>query len=195
MSLKMVPVASIFKRMKRFVFEYSRQSHKKINLILTDQDNEIDKMVAEKLTDPLVHLVRNALDHGIEMPDERKQAGKNETGELRIEARQEDSEFQIIIEDDGRGLSRDKILSKGIERGLLSENDPGLSDDQLFELIFSPGFSTAETITDISGRGVGMDVVKKNIEALNGRIDIQSEEGKGAMFSIQIPHNRQGLVL
>jgi two-component system chemotaxis sensor kinase CheA len=147
----------------------------------------VDKTVIELIADPLVHIVRNAVDHGIEGTAERLGAGKPETGKLSLEARHESGEVWIVVRDDGRGLSRDKLLAKGIERGLVSGDGSALSDGEVFRLIFEPGLSTAAAVTDISGRGVGMDVVKKNIEKLKGRVDIRSKPGEGTIIVLRIP--------
>jgi len=187
LSLRMIPIAGIFRKMIRLVHDLSIKAGKKIELTLSGEDTEIDKTVAELIADPLVHLVRNAVDHGIETPEERNAAGKTETGEIRIEAKHEGGEIWIIINDDGRGLIREKIIPKAIHQGIIGKDNAGMTDDEVFKLIFRPGFSTAETITDISGRGVGMDVVKKNIERINGHIHIDSKPGKGTEIFLRIP--------
>lgn len=187
MSVRMIPVSGIFNKAIRLVHDLSAKAGKKVNLRLEGEETEIDKTVAEHLADPLVHLVRNAVDHGIESPADRVAAGKEDTGQLVIEAKHEGGEVWIIITDDGRGLSREKILAKGMERGLVQGDGESLRDDEVFQLIFEPGFSTAEKVTDISGRGVGMDVVKKNLEKIKGRVDINSRPGQGATFILRIP--------
>jgi two-component system chemotaxis sensor kinase CheA len=186
MSLRMVPVESTFKKMIRLVHDLSAKAGKKVDLKLLGEDTEVDRTVAELISDPLVHMVRNSVDHGIEMPSDRVKAGKPEGGSVIIEARYQAGEVWIIVRDNGRGLNRDKILAKATERGLVQ---PGanLRDDEIYNLIFLPGFSTADKITDVSGRGVGMDVVKKNIEKIRGRVDIQTELGQGTQFTIRIP--------
>ncbi len=186
MSLRMIPVEATFKKMVRLVHDLSSKFGKKVNLQLLGVETEIDRNVAELISDPLVHMVRNSVDHGIEKPEERRTAGKPEVGSLIIEAKHQAGEVLIIVTDDGRGLDKDKILKKGIEKGLVK---PGasLKDEEIYQLIFEPGFSTADKITDISGRGVGMDVVKKNIEKARGRVDIKTEKGKGTSFIIHIP--------
>jgi two-component system chemotaxis sensor kinase CheA len=156
-------------------------------LKLVGEDTEVDKTVIEHIGDPLVHIVRNAIDHGLESPEARREAGKPETGTVTIEARHEGGEVWIIISDDGRGLSREKILDKARSRGLVHGNGNDLRDEEVFKLVFEPGFSTAEKVTDISGRGVGMDVVKKNIEKLNGRVGVRSRPGQGSDFTLHIP--------
>ena len=187
LSVRMIPIAGVFRKMIRLVHDLSARAKKKVNLELIGEDTEIDKTVAELIADPLVHLVRNAVDHAIETPDERLAAGKSETGEIVLEARHEGGEVWITIRDDGRGLNREKILTRGIERGLVSGDGTGMSDSEVFKLIFEPGFSTAEKVTDVSGRGVGMDVVKKNVEKMKGNVDIRSQADRGTVFSLRIP--------
>ncbi len=186
MSLRMLPVGEVFHRFTRLVRELSKDKDKEIELIISGEETELDKGVIEKITDPLVHLIRNAIDHGIESPQERTAAGKPAKGTIHLSAFQLGDAVYIEIEDDGRGLDNDKILRKAIEKGFISP-DAVPSDEQIPNLIFMPGFSTAEKVTDISGRGVGMDVVKRNIEALNGKISIRSAPGKGTVMSIKLP--------
>ena len=187
LSVRMIPIAGVFRRMIRLVHDLSAKAKKKVDLKLLGEETEIDKTVAEHLADPLVHLVRNSLDHGLEPPDERVAAGKDETGTIVIEAKHEGGEVWILISDDGRGLNREKILAKGIQNGLVKGDGAELSDAEVFGLIFEPGFSTADKVTDISGRGVGMDVVKKNIEKIKGRVDVHSTSGQGTNFILRIP--------
>lgn len=187
MSVRMIPLATTFQKMIRLVHDLCSKSGKKVNLQLLGEDTEVDKTVIEHIADPLVHIVRNALDHGVELPEERLRKGKQETGNLIIEGKHEGGEIWITITDDGRGINREKILKKAIEKGLIDGDGEGLSDNQLFKLIFEPGFTTAEKVSDVSGRGVGLDVVKKNIEKLKGRIDIRSKQEEGAMFILRIP--------
>lgn len=187
MSVRMIPVSGTFRKMIRLVHDLSHKAQKKIKLEIIGEETEVDKTVIEQIADPLVHIVRNSCDHGIEIPADRKKYGKTEQGNVTIEARHEGGEVWIIITDDGRGLNKDKILTKAIERGLVKGDGSDLSDEKIFKMVFEPGFSTAEKITDISGRGVGMDVVKKNIEKLNGRIDVKSVDGKGSTFTLRIP--------
>jgi two-component system chemotaxis sensor kinase CheA len=187
MGVRMVPLSATFRKMIRLVHDVSGKAGKQVNLELRGEDTEVDKTVIEKIADPLVHIVRNSIDHGIESPSDRIEKGKKDVGTLVIEGRHEGGEVWIIISDDGKGLDRDKILAKGIERGLVSGNGEELSDSQVHKLIFEPGFSTADQITDISGRGVGMDVVKRNIEGLNGRIDVHSCKGEGTTVVLRIP--------
>jgi two-component system chemotaxis sensor kinase CheA len=188
MSVRMVPLEGTFRKMTRLVYDVSRKAGKKVDLKLEGEETEVDKTVIEQIGDPLVHIVRNAIDHGLETPDERKKAGKPEAGSVRIEARHEGGEVWIVIQDDGRGLNREKILAKAIKNGILTEDAiPEMRDEAIYKLIFEPGFSTAEKVTDISGRGVGMDVVKKNIEKLKGRVEVRSNPGQGSTFILHIP--------
>ena len=186
MRIRMLPVDNVFQRMPRLVHDLSRSLGKQIDLELIGKSTEVDKTVLEKISDPLTHLVRNCLDHGIETPEDRVNVGKSEIGRVEISAYHEGGNIIIKVSDDGRGLNRKAILAKAIERGVI-EADADLSDGQIHQLIFSPGFSTAEEISDVSGRGVGMDVVKNNIEQLNGHIDVESREGQGATFIIKLP--------
>ena len=187
MSVRMIPLAATFRKMVRLVHDLGTKSGKKIKLNLVGEDTEVDKTVIEQIADPLVHIVRNSCDHGVEPPDERRLAGKSDTGSVTLEGKHEGGEVWILITDDGRGLNREKILSKALERGLVGHEAKDWSDDRVYKLVFEPGFSTAEKVTDISGRGVGMDVVKRNIEKLNGRIDIASRPGQGSTFTLRIP--------
>ncbi|MBF0118926.1 MAG: chemotaxis protein CheA [Desulfobacterales bacterium] len=187
LSIRMIPISGIFKRMIRLVYDLSAKANKKINLKLIGEDTEIDKTVIELMADPLVHLIRNAIDHGIENLEERERLGKSPISEILLEAKHESGEVWIIVKDDGRGLNRDKILDKAIERGLFKGDPSTLNDNEIYNFIFMPGFSTADKITDISGRGVGMDVVKKNIERIKGHIDIVNKPGRGATFILRIP--------
>ncbi|GLQ32334.1 chemotaxis protein CheA [Litoribrevibacter albus] len=186
MRIRMLPISFCFSRFPRLVRDLSKQMNKKIDLVLLGENTELDKTVMEKIGDPMVHLIRNSLDHGIEMPEERTAAGKPETGTITLNAFHQGGNIVIQIIDDGKGLDRDRILSKAVERGLISESDR-LSDDQINELIFHPGFSTADKISDISGRGVGMDVVRRNIQELNGSVEVESTPGEGSTFTIRLP--------
>jgi two-component system chemotaxis sensor kinase CheA len=188
MSVRMVPVAQTFRKMTRLVHDTTQKMGKKARLILKGEDTEVDKTVIEQIADPLVHCVRNAIDHGLEMPDIRKSSGKDEVGTITLEARHEESEIWIIIKDDGGGLRRDKILKRARERNLPGiEREHALTDAEVFAFIFEPGFSTAEQVTDISGRGVGMDVVRKNIEKIKGRVRVESHPGQGTSIIFEIP--------
>ncbi len=186
MQIRMLPISFTFSRFPRLVHDLSQKLGKKIELRMSGENTEVDKTVIEKIGDPLVHLVRNSVDHGIESPEERIAAGKPETGVVHLSAEHRGGNIVIEIRDDGKGLARDKILEKGIERGLVRPED-NLSDKQIFELIFQPGFSTAEQVSDVSGRGVGMDVVRRNINELGGAIEIDSEQGKGSTITIRLP--------
>lgn len=186
MNIRMVPISFVFSRFPRLVHDISTKLDKKIELKLVGESTEVDKVVVELISDPLVHLIRNSLDHGIEIPADRIAAGKPETGTIELKAYHRGGHIVIEIIDDGRGLDRKKLISKAVANGLIDENSI-LSDKQAFELIFMPGFSTAESITDISGRGVGMDVVRRNIQALGGNVEIISDFGKGTTISIHLP--------
>ncbi|MGD7035631.1 chemotaxis protein CheA [Methylotuvimicrobium buryatense] len=186
MNIRMLPISFVFSRFPRLVHDLSSKLGKKIELQLIGEHTEVDKTVVELISDPLVHLVRNSLDHGIETPDERIAAGKQETGTVTLEAYHRGGNIVIEVSDDGRGLDKDKLRAKALEKGLI-QDDAVLSDKQTFELIFMPGFSTAEQLTDVSGRGVGMDVVKRNIQSLGGNIDIVSQLGTGSTMAIYLP--------
>lgn len=189
MSLRMVTFQSTFQKMHRLVRDVSSRAGKSVRLELHGADTEVDRNVVDKISDPLVHLVRNAIDHGLEPSDEREANGKNPQGLVELSARHQGGSIVISLKDDGRGLNRTKILAKAKENGLIPpERDVNeMSDDAVFKLIFAPGFSTAAAVTDISGRGVGMDVVKRNIEAMRGKVEIVSQPGKGSEFLVQLP--------
>ncbi len=186
MQIRMLPINVSFSRFPRLVRDLSAKMGKKVDLRFSGENTELDKNVLEKMSDPLVHLVRNSLDHGIESPEERAAAGKAEAGILHISASHEGGNIVIRVEDDGAGLNRERILDVAVSRGLVSRDDP-LSDEQINHLIFHPGFSTATTVSDVSGRGVGMDVVRKNIKDLSGRLEVQSTPGEGSVFTICLP--------
>ncbi|HHH48753.1 MAG TPA: chemotaxis protein CheA [Gammaproteobacteria bacterium] len=186
MSIRMLPISFAFNRFPRMVHDLCGKLGKKIELKMSGEQTELDKTVMEKIGDPLVHLVRNAVDHGIETPEARLQAGKPETGTVHLNAYHQGGNILIEISDDGAGLNRERILAKAIERGLTSGGD-NLSDAEVFDFLFQPGFSTAEVVSDVSGRGVGMDVVKRNITALGGAIDVESRPGNGSTFTIRLP--------
>ncbi len=186
MRIRMLPISFAFQRFPRLVHDLGARLGKQIELQLSGEQTELDKTVMEKIGDPLVHLVRNSLDHGIETPEARLAAGKPETGVIHLNAFHEGGNIVIEIRDDGAGLNRERILAKAVENGLVDPDDH-LTDEQVYELIFAPGFSTAETVSDVSGRGVGMDVVRKNIRALGGTVDVQSEPGQGSTFTIRLP--------
>lgn len=186
MRIRMLPISFVFQRFPRLVHDLSEQLDKKIELVLSGESTELDKTVMEKIGDPLVHLVRNSLDHGIETPDVRVAAGKPETGEIHLNAYHEGGNIVIEITDDGAGLNLEKILSKAKSSGIVSEND-NLSDEEIADLIFRPGFSTADVVSDVSGRGVGMDVVRRNIRALGGTVEVKTQTGLGSVFTIRLP--------
>ncbi len=186
LKLRMVPVGDTFARFKRIVYDVSRTLGKEAELLISGGETELDKSMVEQLMDPLTHLVRNALDHGLEAPEERLARGKASSGQIRLNAYHDTGAIVIEVSDDGRGLSRERIMTKAIERGLVPR-DARLSDEQVWKLIFLPGFSTAEQVTDLSGRGVGMDVVRRNIEALRGEIKLASQEGEGSSVQIRLP--------
>ncbi len=186
MQIRMLPISFSFNRFPRLVRDMASKLGKDIELKMSGEQTELDKTVMEKIGDPLVHLVRNSLDHGIEMPDVRKAAGKPETGTLQLNAFHQGGNIVIEIIDDGAGLNKERILGKARESGLVGE-DEELPDEKIHELIFAPGFSTAAEVTDVSGRGVGMDVVMRNIRDLGGAVEIKSEEGVGSTFTIRLP--------
>jgi two-component system chemotaxis sensor kinase CheA len=186
LSLRMVPIAASFQKMTRIVRDLSHRLGKQIHLETEGEDTELDKTVVDQIGDPLLHMVRNSVDHGIELPEERIAAGKSPEGTICLKAYHQGGNFIIEIQDDGKGLDRDRILRKAIERGIVSEND-NLSDEDIYGLIFEAGFSTAEQVTDVSGRGVGMDVVRRNVEALQGSISIRSQKGKGCRMIVRLP--------
>ncbi|NLI12466.1 MAG: chemotaxis protein CheA [Peptococcaceae bacterium] len=187
MSMRMSPLSGTFRKMVRLVRDLAQKANKKVTLEITGEETEVDKTIIEQISDPLVHLIRNAVDHGIESAEERLAAGKPETGRVSIEAKHSAGEVWIVVEDDGKGLDRDRIFNKAVEKGLLRSEDRDLKDEEVFKLIFEPGFSTAEKVSSISGRGVGMDVVKRNIEKLRGKVDVRSRPGSGTMFAVRIP--------
>ncbi len=187
MSLRMVPIRDTFEKMKRVVRDSSRKVKKEVKLIISGEDTEIDKTMVDALSDPLIHMIRNAIDHGLEAtPEDREAKGKNREGEVGLRAYHKGGNIVIEISDDGRGINRDKVYKKALERGLISE-DEELSDSQVFGLIMQAGFSTADKISDISGRGVGLDVVRSSIEALRGKVEIESKLDKGSKFCILLP--------
>jgi two-component system chemotaxis sensor kinase CheA len=186
MQIRMLPISFAFNRFPRLIHDMSRRLGKKVELKLSGEGTELDKTVLEKIGDPLVHLVRNALDHGLEAPAVRIAAGKPETGVIELAAFHEGGNIIVEVRDDGGGLDRARILRRARERGLVAA-DAELSDEQIDQLIFAAGFSTAEVITDVSGRGVGMDVVRRNIEDLGGQVQIQSVQGHGSTIRIRLP--------
>jgi len=186
MSMRMVPIRGAFQKMTRLVRDTAHELGKDIRLELKGEETELDRTVIEEIGDPLVHMIRNAADHGIELPDERKAAGKPAAGTIRLEAFHEGGFVVIRLRDDGRGLDPAKLRAKAIERGLITA-DAQLTAREAFDMIFAPGFSTASRVTDLSGRGVGMDVVRRNIERLRGKVEIDSEPGSGTSFTIFMP--------
>ncbi|MBT2767500.1 chemotaxis protein CheA [Stenotrophomonas sp. ISL-67] len=183
--VRMLPVDAVFRRFPRLVRDLSSRLGKHVRLRTIGEGTELDKGLIEKIADPLVHLVRNSIDHGLEMPDVRRDAGKDETGTITLAASHQGGHIVIEVSDDGRGLNRDKILSKALERGLSVPDNP--TDAQVWDLIFQPGFSTADAVTDLSGRGVGMDVVRRNIQALGGEVQLESKAGNGTRVLIRLP--------
>jgi two-component system chemotaxis sensor kinase CheA len=186
MRIRMLPISFAFSRFPRLVRDLSSKLGKKVELKLSGEQTELDKTVMEKIGDPLVHLVRNSLDHGIEAPDIRRSQGKPEVGQIHLEAYHQGGNIVIEISDDGAGLNRQRIAAKAYERGLVAE-DVELDEDRILDLIFDPGFSTADTVSDVSGRGVGMDVVRRNIRDLGGNVEVRSQPGQGSRFTIRLP--------
>ncbi len=186
MGIRMVPIGSLFGRFRRVVHDLSRDLGKQVELTMEGEETELDKTVIEQLNDPLVHLIRNSIDHGIEEPAERIASGKAPAGQITLQARHAGTEVHITIIDDGRGLNRERIRARAIERGLVSGDAP-LSDAELFQVVFLPGFSTVSEVTNLSGRGVGMDVVKRTIEGLRGKIELSSMPNRGARVTLRLP--------
>ncbi len=183
--VRMLPVDAVFRRFPRLVRDLSARLGKQVRLRTVGEGTELDKGLIERIADPLVHLVRNSIDHGLEMPDVRAQAGKDETGTITLAASHQGGHIVIEVSDDGRGLNRERILAKAAERGLAVPENP--TDSQVWDLIFQPGFSTADAVTDLSGRGVGMDVVRRNIQALGGEVQLESAAGQGTRVVIRLP--------
>jgi two-component system chemotaxis sensor kinase CheA len=186
MSLRMVPIRSTFQKMVRLVRDLARTSGKQVRLSMTGEDTEIDRNVVDELYEPMVHMIRNSMDHGLEQPAEREAAGKDPGGQIHLSAFHRGGNIVVEISDDGRGLNRERIIEKAIANGLIADESK-FTDDEIYNLIFQPGFSTAREVSEISGRGVGMDVVKKAIEKLRGRVDIQTRPGQGSTFVISLP--------
>ena len=186
MGMRMVPIGSLFGRFRRLVHDLSRDLGKPVQLVTNGEETELDKTVIERLADPLVHLIRNAIDHGIEKPEQRRESGKTETGTIRLEARHVGAEVHVTITDDGRGVDIARVRAKGEEQGLLP---PGATptESEILQLLFHPGFSTAREVSALSGRGVGMDVVKQTIEGLRGKIDVTNRPGQGACITLRLP--------
>ncbi len=186
LGLRMVPIAATFQKMNRVIRDVAKKVGKQINFVTSGDETELDKSVVDQISDPLVHMVRNAADHGIETPEERIAAGKPAEGTVTLRAYQQGGNVYIELIDDGRGLNRKRIMAKAVERGLVPA-DANLTDAEICNLIFLPGFSTASAVTDVSGRGVGMDVVRRNVEALQGSVSVKSEEGKGSTITVRLP--------
>lgn len=186
LSLRMIPISDLFEKYKRVVRDLSKELNKQVELEIIGGETELDRSVIEKISDPIVHILRNALDHGIETSEERIKKGKHATGQLKIQASHGTGSILIEIKDDGKGLDCDKILEKAISKGLITR-DQNLSESEIYSLIFQPGFSTADQVTNLSGRGVGMDVVLRNIESLRGTVQIQTLKDQGSSFQIRLP--------
>src|SRR6185295_2863080 len=186
MSMRMVPVGQLFQKSARLIRDLTRKSGKKIELDLVGEETELDRTIVDELADPMMHMIRNAADHGIELPEDRVKAGKSPVARIGLKAYHQAGYIAVEISDDGRGLSREKLLAKARERGLVQDG-ASLSDKDVFNLIFEPGFSTAEKVTDLSGRGVGMDVVRRQVQRMRGRVDIESHLGSGTKFVIKLP--------
>ena len=187
LAMRMIPLSSTFHKMERLVRDLSNKFNKKIKLEIAGEETEVDKTIIEQISDPLVHVIRNSIDHGLESNEDRVKAGKPSAGTIRIEAKHSAGEVWIIIEDDGRGLNREKIIKKAVESSLIKGDGSDLKDEEVWKLIFEPGFSTAEKVSNISGRGVGMDVVRRNIEKIRGRVDIRTQKDTGTMIILRIP--------
>ncbi|MEN4054125.1 MULTISPECIES: chemotaxis protein CheW [Sulfurimonas] len=188
MKTRMLPIGKVFNKFPRMIRDLSRELNKKIELVISGEETELDKSIVEEIGDPLVHIIRNSCDHGVEAPEERVAKGKPETGTIALKAYNEGNQIVIQIDDDGKGLDPEMLKNKSLEKGIITEKEADtMSDKEAFALIFKPGFSTAAAVTNVSGRGVGMDVVKTNIEKLNGIIDIDSEVGKGTSIKLKIP--------
>lgn len=187
MSIRMVPISTTFLKMHRIVRDMSKKLNKEVSLEIIGEETEVDKNIVERISDPLMHLVRNSIDHGMETPEERRAKGKPGTGTVTLEAKNAGSDVMITVKDDGKGLNKEKILRRAHENGLIHKPESEMSDNEIYSLIFLPGFSTKDNITEFSGRGVGMDVVVKNIESVGGKVLVHSEPGKGTTIIIKIP--------
>jgi len=186
MALRMVPIRGVFQKMSRVVRDLAMKQQKKVNFTTLGEDTELDRTVVEEMNDPLLHMIRNSMDHGIESPEKRTAAGKPPMGNLTLRAYHQGGNIVVEIEDDGAGLNKEKIFKKAVERGLAKQGDQ-LADEEIYQFIFAAGFSTADKITDLSGRGVGLDVVRRNIERLRGRVEISSQAGQGTKFKVSLP--------
>jgi two-component system chemotaxis sensor kinase CheA len=188
MQSRMLPIEHVFSRLPRLVRDLAQRSGKQVQLVVSGQETELDRSVIEEIGDPLIHLLRNAVDHGIEPPEERERAGKPGAGTIRLAASHEENQIVIVVEDDGRGISADGVKESALRKGLIArEQAERLSADEAVNLIFTPGFSTRTEVTDISGRGVGMDIVRANIERLNGSVAVRTAPGRGTRFTIRLP--------
>ena len=184
----MVPIGPLFMRFKRVVRDLTRTSNKQIELVIVGESTELDKRMIDELGDPLIHLIRNSADHGIESPEDRVAAGKNPQGTITLNAFHRGNRIVIQITDDGKGLDADRILAKAIAKGIVKESDAErMTPQQIYQLIWQPGFSTAEKVTEVSGRGMGMDIVQSKVEQINGVIELRSEPGQGTTFEIKLP--------
>jgi two-component system chemotaxis sensor kinase CheA len=186
MSIRMLPIRATFERFRRLVHDLARDLHKEVELTTEGADTELDKTVIDQLGDPLMHLIRNSMDHGIETPEARRAAGKSPTADLHLSARHSGAQVLISVADDGQGIDREAVRSRAVEKGLITA-EAQLAESEIFSLILAPGFSTAKQITDVSGRGVGMDVVRRNVEALRGHIEITSKPGSGTAVTLRLP--------
>jgi two-component system chemotaxis sensor kinase CheA len=188
MKARMLPVENLFNKFPRMVRDLSQKAGKEVDFIMTGQETELDRSIIEEIGDPLIHLLRNAVDHGLEMPEEREACGKKRVGQLKLQAAHEENHIIITIKDDGKGIDPEAVRQSGIKKGLVSEEQARrLTDKEAISLIFMSGLSTVKKVTDVSGRGVGMDVVRNNIEKINGAIEINSVVGKGTEFKIKLP--------
>ncbi|MDL2289640.1 chemotaxis protein CheA, partial [Clostridia bacterium OttesenSCG-928-F22] len=187
MSIRMIPISATFHKLERIVRDMCKKTKKEADLVIIGEDTEMDKNVIDNLSDPLMHIIRNAMDHGIEMPDVREKAGKNRTGKVILEARNTGGDVMITVTDDGKGLNRDVLVQKGIDRGIIKKPPEEVSDKEAYNLIFAAGFSTKDTVSEFSGRGVGMDVAIKNIQKMGGSISVDSELGQGMTVQLRIP--------
>ena len=188
MSIRMLPVANVFNKFPRLVRDLARKANKQVDLVIRGEDTELDRSVIEEISDPLIHLLRNAVDHGLELPAERLAAGKLERGSILVTARYEQGRIIVTVEDDGRGLDLERVKAKAVDKGLIGEKEAsGLSEEEVIDLIFVSGLSTAKKVSDVSGRGVGMDIVRNNIERLNGNILVETWPGRGTRFQIVLP--------
>jgi two-component system chemotaxis sensor kinase CheA len=186
MEIRMIPVGQLYEKMARIVRKISREQGKKVELKFFGADTELDKLIVEDISDPMMHIIRNAIDHGIEAPEKRAKLGKSEKGVIRISSCQKGNHVVIEVEDDGNGIDLDRIKNKAQQKGLISDIN-SLSERETLDLIFLPGFSTTDTVSDVSGRGVGMDVVRNNITAISGMVDIETRKGEGSRFIITLP--------